>query len=359
MGDNTAESPETITPKESNGRVTTHELRHLIEDLTEVINDQSNVIREIQADQQVLKTQNVELQEQVQSLRVQLGRISATESRTRTWAEVATAADQQDPAESTKRPRKQPNCVRINTQRAPEIDNNETGGFQRFLPTDMANAKIRSALLSADTTKDAQVAGVGTTKTGYVIRFRDAQSAEMARNNTAWLEELGNETKLVKPRFGIVVHRMPTEDFDLDREKKLGIEKITIENEFEEKRFEIADIAWLRKKDRPLGKSASMGIWFNTPEAAEWTRKEGLLVGQRYIGSVEPYKVGKKRCYHCQGFGHLAWSCNEQVKCGHCSGQHDRRHCPPGIEPRCADCNGDHPTGNRRCRTALNPSSSQ
>lgn len=195
--------------------------------------------------------------------------------------------------------------------------------------------------------------------TGYVIRFRDAQSAEMARNDTTWLGELGNETKLVKPRFGIVVHRVPTEDFTLDREKKEGIEKIMEENDLAEKGFEIEDIAWLKKKDRPQGRSASMGIWLNTPEAAESIINNGLLVGQRYIGSVEPYRVERKRCYHCQRFGHLAWSCEEQVKCGHCSGQHDQRHCPPGIRPRCADCNGEHPTGHRRCRTPLNPSSSQ
>lgn len=223
----------------------------------------------------------------------------------------------------------------------------------------MANAKIRSALLSIDTTKNAEVAGVGTTKTGYVIRFRDAQSAEMARNNTAWLEELGNETKLVKPRFGIVVHRVPTEDFDLEFDKKQGIEKILAENRLDEKGFEIEDIAWLKKKDRPLRQSASLGIWFNTPEAANSVIKDGFLVGQRYIGSVESYRVELKRCHRCQKFGHLAWSCNEQAKCGHCSGQHEQRHCPPGLSPRCADCNGVHPTGDRRCRTPLDPRSSQ
>ncbi|EED11754.1 hypothetical protein TSTA_109330 [Talaromyces stipitatus ATCC 10500] len=153
------------------------------------------------------------------------------------------------------------------------------------------------ALSTTKPTKDVQVAGVGTTKTGYVIRFRDAQLAEIAQNNTAWLEELGNETKLVKPQF---------KDFDLDKEKKEGIEKIMEENDLAEKGFEIKDIAWLKKKDSPLGKSASMGIWLNTPEAAESIISNGLLVGQRYIGSVEPYKVKLKRCYHCQKFGHLA-----------------------------------------------------
>jgi hypothetical protein len=30
-----------------------------------------------------------------------------------------------------------------------------------------------------------------------VIRFKDLESAEVARNNTEWLNELGNSTKLV------------------------------------------------------------------------------------------------------------------------------------------------------------------
>jgi hypothetical protein len=359
FGDDGGEIPETTTPKESNGRVTTQELRRLIEELTEVITDQTNIINEIRADQQVLKTQNVELQEQIQTLRGQLEAASTTRTTAKTWAEVAAAANEHEPTARTRQPRKEPNCVRISTQRTPEMEDNENGGFRRYLPTDMANAKIRSALLSADTTKDAQVAGVGTTKTGYVIRFRDAQSAEMARNNTTWLEELGNETKLIKPRFGIVVHRVPTEDFDLDQDKKQGVQKILAENNMEEKGFKIEDIAWLKKKDRPLGQSASLGIWFNTAEAAESVVLDGLLVGQRWIGSVEPYRVELKRCHHCQRFGHLAWSCKEQVKCGHCSGQHDQRHCPPDRRPRCADCNGEHPTGDRRCQSPANPSSSQ
>ncbi|EED11835.1 hypothetical protein TSTA_110150 [Talaromyces stipitatus ATCC 10500] len=54
-------------------------------------------------------------------------------------------------------------------------------------------------------------------------------------------------------------------------------------------------------------------VQLNTPEAAESIISNGLLVGQRYIGSVEPYKVELKRCYCCQKFGHLAWLCKEQL----------------------------------------------
>lgn len=34
--------------------------------------------------------------------------------------------------------------------------------------------------------------------------------------NIEWLHELGNNTKLVKARFGVVVHRTLIEDFDLE-----------------------------------------------------------------------------------------------------------------------------------------------
>ena len=122
--------------------------------------------------------------------------------------------------------KKEPNCVRISTQPKPTNDEDTETGFTRYLPTDSANTYIRDALLNADTTKDVQVAGVGTTKTGYVIRFKDHQSAETARTNTEWLEELGNGTKLVRPRFGVVVHRVPTVDFSLPGNEKDGIQKI-------------------------------------------------------------------------------------------------------------------------------------
>lgn len=72
--------------------------------------------------------------------------------------------------------------------------------------------------------------GICTTLTGYVIRFKDPESVETARNNTECLNELGNDTKLVKPRFGIVVHRISTEDFDLEANKTQAVEKIMEEN---------------------------------------------------------------------------------------------------------------------------------
>jgi hypothetical protein len=123
------------------------------------------------------------------------------------------------------------------------------------------------------------------------------------------------------------------------------------ENDLAEQGFQIEELAWLKRKDKVLGKFASLGIWFDSTEGAEYILNNGLLVGQRYIGSVERREIKKKRCFRCQRFGHLTWSCKETPRCGHCAGQHERQRCPPGIRARFLDCRGEHPTGDRQCAT--------
>jgi hypothetical protein len=70
-----------------------------------------------------------------------------------------------------------------------------------------------------------------------VIKFKDLESKETAKANAEWLEALGNGTKLVKPRFGVVVHRMPTDGLQLPERKKEAIERITEENDLTAKGY--------------------------------------------------------------------------------------------------------------------------
>jgi hypothetical protein len=348
-------------PLESTGRVTTREVWKLIDSLKLIIHHQTALIEstkaeieEVKHDQNVLRDQNEKLHEEVRAIRAQIEAIPPAPP-SRSWATVAASGNIAPPHPTHSRPDKDLNCVRINTQRSfvdPEDNNNSDGNtFGRYLPTDSANNHIRTALMNAPSTQDAQVAGIGTTKTGYVIRFKDPGSAEVARNNTEWLNELGNNTKLVKPRFGVVVHRTPTEDFNLESANAQAIEKIMDENDLTGQGFRIEELAWLKRKDKILGKFASLGIWFDSAEGAERILSNGLLVGQRYIGSVERREIKKKRCFRCQRFGHPAWSCKETPRCGHCAGQHERQRCPQGARPRCLDCRSEHPTGDRQCPT--------
>jgi len=60
---------------------------------------------------------------------------------------------------------------------------------------------------------------------------------------------LGNSTKLAKSRFGIVVHRLPTEGILLPDNKQETINKIIEENDLATRGYHIKDITWLKKID--------------------------------------------------------------------------------------------------------------
>jgi hypothetical protein len=361
-------SGDAFTPSDPAGRITTREVWKLISSLKEVIRHQTaaieatqNELQEVKHGQHLLQEQNDKHREELKALREQIAAAPPT-APARSWAEIAAGGDQGLCQTTSRQAEKESNCVRISTQRTfvdpSDNENSEGNTFARYLPIEAAYTHIHTALANAAPTQDAQVAGVGTTKTGYVIRFKNPASAEVARNNTEWLESLGNNTKLVKPRFGVVVHRTPTEGLDLDTACDQVIAKITEENELAEKGFRIEEVAWLKRTDKILGKFASLGIWLDSPDGAEHFINKGFIVDRRYIGSVERREIKKKRCFRCQRFGHLAWSCKETPRCGHCAGPHERQRCPPGIRARCLDCNDEHATGDRQCLTPAtsNPS---
>lgn len=102
-------------------------------------------------------------------------------------------------------------------------------------------------------------------------------------------------------------------DFDLENVNAQAIKKVTEENELTEQGFQIEEVAWLKKKDKALGKFVSLGIWFDSADSAHWMLNNGLLIGQRYINSVERCEIKKKRCFWCQQFRHFAWSCKETL----------------------------------------------
>jgi hypothetical protein len=214
---------------------------------------------------------------------------------------------------------------------------------------------IKQALQKHSSTNEAELLGVGSTKTGYLLRFRNESSRELAKKNNEWTEDLGQRTKVVTPRFGVVAHRTQTADIDID-DKEKSIQKISQENDLVSKGYRVEEIAWLKKKDLPLGHSASLGIWFNSAEAADYAVKQGLVFGQRFVSSIEPYLSRRKRCFRCQGLGHLAWNCKEKERCGNCCGEHSRRDCTV-TDFRCADCGEPHATDSATCNGT--PASSQ
>ena len=169
-------------------------LARLVETLNETITQQSSVIDDIRAElveiklqQQVLQALNEELHEEIRALRTRADARSPAVTSATSWASVAAGGR----AQQTESGREQStsvcptnqelNCVRISTKAKPDDTEPDAETFARYLPTVKANKHIRDALQRTEATKEAQVAGVGTTKTGYVIRFKDARSTEQER----------------------------------------------------------------------------------------------------------------------------------------------------------------------------------
>ncbi|OQD66275.1 hypothetical protein PENDEC_c056G07009, partial [Penicillium decumbens] len=214
---NTQETTDVFTdafgPSDPAGRITTKEVWKLIGTLKDVIHHQTATIaatqqelQEIKNNQHVLREQNEKLHDEVKALRTQI-ETNPPATATKTWAAVAAEGGNSTSPVNPQRPERDQDCVRISTQRTfvdpRDNDNSEESTFGRYFSIDVANNHIRTALQSDTATQDTQLAGIGTTKTGYIIRFKNTASAEMARANTEWLHKLGNNTRLVKPRFGV------------------------------------------------------------------------------------------------------------------------------------------------------------
>src|SRR5947209_13976787 len=98
---------------------------------------------------------------------------------TSSWASIAvserpTAPNRNLPQSANSQ--KEPNCIRITAPLNP-TDTDAADSFTRYLPTNAACNRIKDALQKDNATKNVRVAGIGTTRTGYLIRFKDEQSA--------------------------------------------------------------------------------------------------------------------------------------------------------------------------------------
>ena len=51
------------------------------------------------------------------------------------------------------------------------------------------------------------------------------------------------------------------------------------DNKLAAKGFQVQEIIWLKRLDKPLGAHTLMGIWFNTTEVAKWIVNNGMLFG--------------------------------------------------------------------------------
>ena len=63
--------------------------------------------------------------------------------------------------------------------------------------------------------------------------------------------------------------------------------------------------------------------------------------GTEIVYRTETYVHPPKRCFLCQGYGHISKSCKNKVTCGRCAGGHNTRACTSD-NIRCSNCGEKH-----------------
>lgn len=64
---------------------------------------------------------------------------------------------------------------------------------------------------------------------------------------------------------------------------------------------------------------------------------------------VKPYIRPPLRCFHCQGYGHVASVCRSKRKCGKCGGDHKYEECD-AASMCCPNCGENHSSAYKGCR---------
>lgn len=74
-------------------------------------------------------------------------------------------------------------------------------------------------------------------------------------------------------------------------------------------------------------------------------------IGLGYLSfQVKPYIRPPLRCYHCQGYGHVASVCRFKRKCGKCGGDHKFEDCT-ATSLCCPNCGENHSSAYKGCRS--------
>lgn len=102
------------------------------------------------------------------------------------------------------------------------------------------------------------------------------------------------------------------------------------------------------------GESMKTVIMSVTPQIRDIIMKNGFLyIGLRRCRTYDRYWV--TRCAHCLGFNHKTSECRNNVKCGHCAGDHSTSDCTNKRNTKCVHCaaagrsNTNHPAFSTSC----------
>lgn len=153
---------------------------------------------------------------------------------------------------------------------------------------------------------------------------------------------------LVEPQFTVVIHGVPKEYIDFERDTPEEINaKIEKSNNYA---LRVVRAGPLRKHSRnPNAKAQSIMVSITKPESADECILYGVYIGHiRHSAERYTPQCQIKQCFKCQGYGHKAGICTKAVKCGRCAKDHETKMCSNDVL-QCAQCKGPHVAWHYEC----------
>ena len=152
-----------------------------------------------------------------------------------------------------------------------------------------------------------------------------------------------------KPKYGIVIHAVPKDEFNtlIDTTNEATVERIERENS-----TPIVNIAPLRRKDNENSANASIVAFTTDPYAADRCIRHGFYLNYTHY-PAEKYTPDLQitQCYNCGEHGHRAAECHkDKQRCGKCAEHsHPTKECKSDSKPKCGNCEGEHEVWYHKC----------
>lgn len=157
-----------------------------------------------------------------------------------------------------------------------------------------AKKLIRAALQTYEPTKNVSLGSFFSwTVRGFHINFSSPAGRWTATDNTAWLSEIGPDTRIGEKWSGIVVHNiwnphiLGIREFDDDIKMKLqDINPIWIDinGEVKQEIYRIRKMKWFT--------SSVLAIWFHDSRASDYFLNKGVWLMEGLVGAANNRSVG-------------------------------------------------------------------
>ena len=280
----------------------------------------------------------------------------------KTWAQIAGTT--------------KPNVTKANPsayakQQQVEKVRRERAQYEVTLTAHTATEQIKSKLITTDAKEITQLCQFAIDSTTTIGDMKPRlRGIDKLKNNSIRLQcKSAEEVQLLqkvdwnkafdgltiyKPKYGIVIHGVPTEELDITDEEG-NIARLQSCND----KICIVKVTPLRRKTSQSKPAAhqSIVVFTEDPHAADQCIKMGFFISyQSYPAERYAPQLRITQCFKCGGYGHRATHCKRKQKCGKCGTEEHNTNICTETRRHCSNCQGDHEAWYYECPARISES---